>query len=100
MLTRNILLAGQIAGALTAIGIVFATIVRYSLIKPIQKYIDGATAQIQPNANGGNSLPDAITILQRLEFRQLNTNDRVQRVEDMLGEHLLLHTTRKKAKSE
>jgi len=29
----------------------------------------------------------------------LNTNDRVQRVEDMLSQHLEMHTTRKKVKS-
>lgn len=99
MITDNILLAGQIAGALTAIAVVFAGVIKYVFMKPIKKYIDSATAPIQPNANGGKSLPDAITILERLEFRQLNTNDRVQRVEDLLQEHLEMHTTRKKVKS-
>jgi hypothetical protein len=99
MFTDNILLAGQIAGSITAVCVVFAGLIKYAFMKPIKRYIDIATAQIQPNANGGKSLPDAITILERLEFRQLNTNDRVQRVEDMLSQHLEMHTTRKKVKS-
>jgi hypothetical protein len=99
MIANNILMAGQIAGALTAIAIVFGGIIKYVFIKPIQKYIDNATAPIQPNANGGKSLPDAIAILERLEFKQLNTNARVERVEELLNEHLEMHTTRKKAKS-
>ena len=44
--------------------------------------IDERTYPIQPGANGGNSLPDAIAILTRLESRFDKMDDRLVEVGD------------------
>ena len=72
MMTEQIIMAGQVAGALTAIGGVFYVVVKYAVVRPIQNYIDSATYQIQPHANGGRSLADFSQIrgIRGLSFRQ------------------------------
>jgi len=42
-MTEAIIMAGQVAGALSAIGAVVYVIVKYVVVKPIQNYIDKAT---------------------------------------------------------
>lgn len=58
---------GQIAGALIAILTLGGILVKWAIVKPIKAYIDTMTYAIQPHANGGNSLPDVIKSLVRLE---------------------------------
>lgn len=50
---------GAVALAVSAIAALSIAIIKYGIIKPIKKYIDGATKQLSPN--GGTSLADAIT---------------------------------------
>jgi len=66
-LTEMIIMAGQLAGALTAVGGVFYLIIKYVFVRPIQKYIDNATYQIQPHANGGRSLADVAVMVGQLK---------------------------------
>ena len=66
-------MAGQLAGALSAIGAVVFVIVKYVVVTPIQNYIDLRTNQIQATSNGGNSFPDAIIAIKRVE-------DKIERV--------------------
>lgn len=77
-------MAGQIAGALSAIGAVVFFIVKYVVVKPIQNYIDKATYPISPIANGGKSLPDAIKAIKRVEVKLEKLDNRVQALEDTL----------------
>ena len=83
-MTNAIIMAGQVAGALSAIGAVVYVIVKYVVVKPIQNYIDKATYPISPTANGGKSLPDVIRAIKRVEVKLEKLNDRVQTLEDTL----------------
>jgi hypothetical protein len=56
----NIIIAGQVSGALIAILTLGGMLVKYGIVKPIKAYIDQMTYAIQPHANGGKSLPDLI----------------------------------------
>jgi hypothetical protein len=83
-MTEAIIMAGQVAGALSAIGAVVYVIVKYVVVKPIQNYIDKATYPISPTANGGKSLPDVIRAIKRVEVKIEKLDDRVQTLEDTL----------------
>jgi hypothetical protein len=83
-MTNAIIMAGQIAGALSAIGAVVFFIVKYVVVKPIQNYIDKATYPISPLANGGKSLPDVIRAIKRVEVKLEKIDGRVQTLEDTL----------------
>ena len=83
-MTNSIIMAGQVAGALSAIGAVVYVIVKYVVVKPIQNYIDKATYPISPTANGGKSLPDVIRAIKRVEVKIEKLDDRVQTLEDTL----------------
>jgi F0F1-type ATP synthase membrane subunit b/b' len=83
-MTNAIIMAGQIAGALSAIGAVVFVIVKYVVVKPIQNYIDKATYPISPTANGGKSLPDVIRAIKRVETKLEKIDGRVQTLEDTL----------------
>ena len=83
-MTEAIIMAGQIAGALSAIGAVVFVIVKYVVVKPIQNYIDKATYPISPTANGGKSLPDVIRAIKRVEVKLEKLDDRVKTLEDTL----------------
>ena len=83
-LTNDIILWGQLAAALSAIGGVVYVIVKYAVVKPIQNYIDKATYPISPGANGGRSLPDAIRAIKRVEAKLEKLDVRVQSLEDTL----------------
>jgi hypothetical protein len=62
-----ILTAGQYAAAMSAILALLGIIVKYGILKPIKAYIDQATYPINPDANGGRSLPDVVCTLARIE---------------------------------
>lgn len=83
-MTNAIIMAGQVAGALSAIGAVVFVIVKYVVVKPIQNYIDKATYPISPTSNGGKSLPDAIRGIKRIEAKLEKMDQRVQVLEDTL----------------
>jgi len=77
----SVLVAGQYAAALIAILSLFGLIIKWAVVKPIKAYIDQMTYPIQPNANGGKSLPDLI--------------ESVKDLKTMLNRHLEDHDTRK-----
>jgi F0F1-type ATP synthase membrane subunit b/b' len=83
-MTEAIIMTGQVAGALSAIGAVVFVIVKYVVVKPIQNYIDKATYPISPTANGGKSLPDVIRAIKRVETKLEKIDGRVQTLEDTL----------------
>ena len=73
--------AGQAATAVIAIVSLVGLLVKYALLKPIKLYIDQATKQIAPNANGGRSLNDLV--------------DKVDDLKTMLVGHISHHDTPK-----
>jgi hypothetical protein len=77
----EILVAGQVAGALIAILTLGGMLVKYGIVKPIKAYIDQMTYAIQPHANGGKSLPDLI--------------NKVDDLKVMLDKHIKEHDTPK-----
>ena len=83
-MTNGIIMAGQLAGALSAIGAVVFVIVKYVVVTPIQNYIDLRTHQIQPNVNGGRSLSDVALGIQRVERKVESLNKRVDNLENTL----------------
>jgi uncharacterized oligopeptide transporter (OPT) family protein len=77
----TLITAGQYAGALIAIFTLLGMFIKWVVVKPIKSYIDTATAQIAPNANGGRSLNDLVT--------------KVDDLKDMLNKHIQDHDTPK-----
>jgi hypothetical protein len=77
----SVLIAGQYAAASLAILTLFGLIIKWAVVKPIKLYIDQMTYPIQPNANGGKSLPDLV--------------DNVKEVKELLNQHLQDHDTLK-----
>jgi hypothetical protein len=75
-------MAGQSATAIIAILTLGGLLVKYTIVKPIKLYIDKMTYAIQPNSNGGKSLPDLI--------------DKVDDIKTLLNEHLKNHDTPQK----
>ena len=83
-MTEAIIMAGQVAGALSAIGAVVFVIVKYVVVNPIQNYIDLRTHQIQPSTNGGKSLSDIASGVLRVERKVETVNKRVDTLENAL----------------
>jgi len=72
----------QVAAAIMTIAGAVGMFVKWAVVKPIKLYIDQATAQIAPNANGGRSLNDLV--------------DKVDDLKTMLNNHIKDHDTPKK----
>lgn len=77
----DLLLLGQYAAAIITISTLIAMFVKWAVVKPIKLYIDQATAQIAPGANGGRSLNDLV--------------DKVDDLKTLLNSHIQDHDTRK-----
>jgi hypothetical protein len=76
-----VLTAGQYAASITAILALFGIIVKWGIVKPIKNYIDQATYPINPNANGGKSLPDVVCTLARIETKLDFLEGRIAKLE-------------------
>lgn len=76
-----LLTVAQVAAAIMTIAGAVGMFVKWAVVKPIKIYIDQATAQIAPNANGGRSLNDLV--------------DKVDDLKMMLNNHLKDHDTPK-----
>lgn len=75
----KLLLAAQVAAAIMTIAGAIGMFIKWVVVKPIKTYIDHATYPIQPNSNGGKSLPDLI--------------NSVEDVKTLLNKHLVEHDT-------
>ena len=51
---------GQASASLIAILTLAGMLVKWGIVKPIKSYIDQMTYNIQPDSNGGSSLPDLV----------------------------------------
>lgn len=83
-LTQAIIMAGQVAGALSAIGAVVFVIAKYAIVRPITNYIDARTVQIQHKSNGGRSLTDIAFGVARVERKIEVISKRVEVLENTL----------------
>ncbi len=83
-MTEEIIMAGQVAGALSAIGGVVFIIAKYAIVRPITNYIDARTVQIQRNQNGGRSLTDVALGVARVERKIEVISKRVETLENTL----------------
>lgn len=63
----DLLILGQYSAALIAILTLGGMLVKWGIVKPIKQYIDHATYPIQPNSNGGKSLPDLINTVDEIK---------------------------------
>lgn len=76
-----LLTTAQVAAAVMTIATALGMFIKWAVVKPIKLYIDKMTYPIQPNANGGRSLPDLI--------------EKVDDLKTMLNKHLQDHDTPK-----
>ena len=74
--------AGEIATASLAIIALIGVLGRYFVLIPLKNYIRDLTYPIQPNANGGKSLPDIAETVKRIDNRLESVERRVMRLED------------------
>lgn len=72
---------GQVAGAVAAIGAVVWASFRFAVLRPLDRRIAEATKQIQPGANGGQSLSDVNEKVDRLEEVVSDLDGRLDRME-------------------
>jgi hypothetical protein len=84
MVVENILTAGQLAAAFTAFLVLGGFLIRWLVVPPLEKKIDEKTAQIQPNSNGGKSLPDIAIMVGRLSEQIRQLDDRLRSVESFI----------------
>jgi len=59
---------GHSAAAILTIVTLLGLFIKWAIVKPIKAYIDHATYPINPNANGGKSLPDLINSVNDLKY--------------------------------
>jgi len=76
-----LLTVAQYAAAIMTITGAVGMFIKWAVVKPIKLYIDQATAQIAPGANGGRSLNDLV--------------DKVDDLKTMLNSHIKDHDTPK-----
>jgi len=82
---------GAVAAAITAILLLGGLVFRHLVYRPLVRLIDDRTREIQPTANGGTSLPDAIRILRHLERRQSVIATQIEQLEAQLDSHIEFH---------
>ena len=73
--------AGEIATASLAIIALIGVIGRYLVLVPLKNYIKELTYPIQPNANGGKSLPDVALGIEAIKLRIDGLERRIMRIE-------------------
>ena len=72
------------AAALVTIAGAVGMFVKWAVVKPIKTYIDIATYQIHPEANGGRSLADISKTVARIELKQICIENRIVAIEDLV----------------
>tara|TARA_R110000823_G_scaffold23035_1_gene68953 strand:- start:203 stop:484 length:282 start_codon:yes stop_codon:yes gene_type:complete len=80
----GILELGQYAAALSAIAVLLGMFIKWAIVKPIKTYIDAATYQIHPEANGGKSLSDVAQTVNRIESRMSDLDFRLNAIEELV----------------
>ena len=73
---------GEVATASLAIIALLGLLGRYLVLIPLKNYIKELTYPIQPNANGGKSLPDVALGVEAIKLRIDGLERRIMRIED------------------
>ena len=76
-----VLTVGDYATATIAVLTLVGLIFRFVVLLPLKAYIKEQTYPIQPNANGGKSLPDIADTVRRIDHRLESVERRVMRLE-------------------
>lgn len=71
-------------GILTVLG-------RWFVVIPLKRLIEEHTKPIQPNANGGKSLPDVAKATAEIKVAIESLSHQIDRVEDRLDTHIEQH---------
>lgn len=75
---------GQYAAALSAIALLAGMAIKWAIVKPIKAYIDQATYPIHPEANGGRSLADVASTVNRIESNIKDLDYRLNNIEELV----------------
>lgn len=75
---------GQYAAALSAIAVLLGMFIKWAIVKPIKVYIDQATYPIHPEANGGRSLADVASTVNRIESNIKDLDYRLNNIEELV----------------
>lgn len=67
------------------------TLGRWLIVAPLKRYIEQQTHPIQPNANGGKSLPDVAVAIARVETKLDNVESWLTKVDQRFIEHVRDH---------
>ena len=70
---------------------IVTTLGRWFIVAPLKRYIAEQTHPIQPDANGGKSLPDIAVAITRVETKLDNVDSWLTKVDQRLIEHLNNH---------
>lgn len=85
----------QLVGQWIAIGVggltLATTLGRWLIVNPLKTYIEKMTHPIQPDANGGKSLPDVAVAMARVETKIDNVESWLTKVDSRLIEHIQDH---------
>ena len=85
----------QLIGQWIAIGVggltLATTLGRWLIVNPLKTYIEKMTHPIQPDANGGKSLPDIAVTMARVETKIDNVESWLTKVDARLIEHIQDH---------
>lgn len=73
---------GQVVSAILGAVTLLGLFIRFIVLLPLKAYIKEQTYPIQPNANGGKSLPDIADAVRRIDHRVESIERRVMRLED------------------
>lgn len=73
---------GQVVSAILGAVTLLGLFVRFIVLLPLKAYIKEQTYPIQPNANGGKSLPDIADTVRRIDHKLESIERRVMRLED------------------
>ncbi len=76
--------AETIVGLILGIAAVATGVGKYLIFDPLRREIKEATRQIQPDSNGGLSLPDVAKKLDKVEKRQQDTESKVDLIIELL----------------
>lgn len=78
---------GISVGGLTIV----TTLGRWFIVAPLKRYIEQQTHPIQPDANGGKSLPDVAVAIARVETKIDNMESWLAKVDERFVEHVRDH---------
>lgn len=67
------------------------TLGRWLIVQPLKRYIEQQTHPIQPNANGGKSLPDVAVAIARVETKLDNVESWLTKVDQRFIDHVRDH---------